>query len=314
MPGSVDLATAGAGTATETTSSASTSTGQTQENTSGNNTAGAGTAGNASQAQTQQTQGASNAVGTTSTGSGTTGETFTVGDKAYTKEQVTEALNKIGRYQGDRDRAEAAFEKIVTGLQRQGYSVDREFNVVPLAQKPNTPDINTLTALAAAGDTTSLQQLMEINRQETAREVIGTIQKAESEQRIVQSVKEQYPDFYTKEGQPNPDSPLFKEASKILEEHPHLAGVQFLPVLAEAAQGRLIKNNFKTVEQNITNRAHETINRGFGQTVQMPATGQQTEQNILSPEQLAYAQKLGVSADRLAKIAERVSEKGGYTL
>lgn len=236
----------------------------------------------------------------------------TVGNKQYTTQQISDIVEKVGRFQGDRDRAEATFEKLVGGLRQAGFMVDRNFNILPIQQTPQ-PDKDQLTMLASAGDTDALRKLIEINKQETAQEVIGTIQAREEQSQALARVKADYPDFYNADGSLNSTSPLFKEAAKILDERPDLANPIYLPFIAEAAQGRLIKNNFKSVRQTITNQAHERISQGMGQTVQAPGSAGGNEIPTLTSEQAAYAKKFGVSDDRLLKIVERQGQ-GGYLL
>lgn len=239
---------------------------------------------------------------------------ISVGEKKFSKEQAIENLEKIGRYQGDRDRTEAALERVIAQMQRAGFTVDNNLNVVPVQQRPPMPNKQELTMLAAAGDNEALNKLLEIQGEEISNRVYGNLQKAEVQKGILENVKKEYPDFY-KDGQPNLDSPLSKEATKIIEQYPQFGQVEYLPVVAKMAEANLLKNNFKNLEQSIKDKTHQKLAQSASQSVGTPGTTPSTgEEGMYSDEQLAFAKKLGLDSERLQKVIKRAQEKGGYEI
>lgn len=254
-------------------------------------------------------------------------EKIKIGDKEYTVEQAQLAMEKVNRYQGDRDRAEATLEKFVANLYKQGYSVDKDFNVVPIKQEPKPQiDKSQLAQLAIAGDPEALQKLLEITQQETIQTVTNGIQRETSVRGIVESVSKSYPEFYLKDDKgefvrspegalvPNENSPIFKEAVSILEKNPHLNSIQALPVLAEMAESRLFKKKFPKMEQEIIDSVH---NRGKvieGRSV-LPSSPDNGTEVVQVDQAVANAgQNLGIPKDRISKVIARGQKQGGYYL
>lgn len=238
-----------------------------------------------------------------------------VGEKPYTKEQVIETLEKVGRYQGDRDRTEAAIEKVLRQMQQAGYTVDQNLNVIPL-QRPVQPNKQELAMLAAAGDNEALSKLLEIHGEEVANKVYGNVQRIESNRSVLEKVHKDFPDFYGSDGQPNLDSPLSKETAKILEENPQFGDIKYLPLIAEMAQSRLLKGNFKNLEQSIKDKTHQKLAQSASQSLESPGSRQEDTSSGYTEEQLNFAKKIGVDSDRLSKIIKRANEdkKGGYVI
>ena len=237
-----------------------------------------------------------------------------VGEKPYTKEQVMEYVEKAGRYQSDRDKSEAAVEKVLRQLQQAGYTVDNSWNVVPTQRQNPQPTREELTLLAAAGDNEALNKLLEIHGNEVANKVFTGIQQAESSKGIIEKMKKEYPDFYGPDGQPNLESPLAKEAARILEANPELGNIKYLPFIAQAAEANLIKGNLKNFEQTIKDKTHQKLAQSASQSLGTPGSVQKDESGEFSDEQVAAASKFGIAPDRLAKLIKRTSERGGINL
>lgn len=237
-----------------------------------------------------------------------------VGEKEYTKEQAAEYLEKVGRYQGDRDKAEAAVERVIRQLQGAGYTVDDKWNVVPVQRQPVQPSREELTLLAAAGDNQALNTLLEMHGNEVANKVYGSIQYAEQNKGIIEKVKKEYPDFYGADGQPNLESPLSKEAARVLEQHPEMGDTKYLPLVAQIAEANLIKGNLKNFEQTIKDKTHTKLAQAASQSLGTPGTVQKEEGGEYSEEQLQFAKKIGVDSERLNKIIKRANERGGYQI
>ena len=252
-------------------------------------------------------------------------DTIKVGDKAYTKEQATELLGKIGRYQGDRDRAEATLEKFARQISQQGFEIGQDLSIKPRAIQPQV-DKNQLAEKAVMGDTQALQQLLHMQSQEVAQNITHGLKEERALDNIYKDVLDKYPDFYVKGedgkvardrmGNPiaNQERPLFTEALSVMEQYPGLANPYALPVLADMAEHRLLRKNLPKVEQQAKDKALQKnkINRSMASPSSTPSP--QVEKTTLSPEVMSVATKLGSSADRISKIVERAQKQGGYYL
>jgi hypothetical protein len=248
---------------------------------------------------------------------GTSPESFlTVGDKSFSREEVEKSLEKIGRFQSERDQAESTMERFVGKLRQSGWDIDRNLNLYQPQQQPATPSKQDLMTLAAAGDQDSLRQLMELQEQEVVNKVFSGLQGAERQKVVIDQVKKEYPDYYTADGQPNLESPIAKETMRLLDERPDLGSVENLPILAAAAQANLLKRNLGQMQQTAVNQAMTRTAQSAGSGVALGnTTPTATPQGgDLTPEQLAASQKLGVSSERLNKLVERVNQRGGYTI
>lgn len=316
MAGTIDLDSVGTAAATEGTTSTEAPKIDTPVEDSGQD----------SQA-TQETQGPEIAVGKPEeTTSETTSETPTeateqttemlhVGDKDYSKEEIESTLTKVGKFQGDRDRAESALENVISQLYQQGMTVDKNMRVVPLQQ---TPMVNKQEIIeqAAAGDAESMGKLVDQIKTEVRQETAYMQQKATEEERARTYTRKNYPQFYNEAGEFNQSSPLSQSATKVIGAYPWMGETKFLPLVAELAQARMYKNKFPQIEQEIKNSTQQKFNKSAAASVGTPSKGVVEPQQTagLTDAQKIAAKKMGLSEDRIAKIAQRAAKKGEYYL
>uniref|UniRef100_A0A6H1ZBV2 Uncharacterized protein n=1 Tax=viral metagenome TaxID=1070528 RepID=A0A6H1ZBV2_9ZZZZ len=256
-------------------------------------------------------------------------KSFEIGGKVYTEAELNENLQKIGRYQGDRDRAEKALENIVAGIRTQGYEVDPQTRqIYRLQAQPAPQQRQELLEAAAAGDTNALNTLLEVERRETASAIFQGVQAYQTDAETLGKVATEYPEFYKKDGTGNIvkdqnginvidyDSPLSREAAKILEANPGLGTPKGMMTVGELAKARLLKNGLPKLKQQIVDKAQQRLAQTASTATGSPGGSEASagETMELTAEQKRINTKLGVSNDRVIKAIQRANKTGGYEI
>jgi len=263
----------------------------------------------------------SDAGGGDSPGEGTLGgkadEQFHVGTKSYSRKEAEEALIKLNKFQGDRDKSEAALRKMVENLNEQGFQVSEDLRVSKIDTKPSVTK-DELISRATAGDEQSMRDLLALERQETLAETSKTHGSIRTTEKILEHIRKFYPEMYNEDGTPNIDSPISQEAQKIINQFPHLGAPNLLPALAKMAQNNLTINSLGSHDQKVRDEAIRNLAKSSGKAISAPADGVPAEDlsSLLSSEQSRVVRKLGGDPNRVAKIIKRAqqSKTGGYEL
>ena len=263
----------------------------------------------------------SDAGGSDSPGEGTPGgkadEQFHVGTKSYSRKEVEEALTKLNKFQGDRDKSEAALRKTIESLSEQGFQVSEDLKVSKIETKPSVTK-DELISRATAGDEQSMRDLLALERQETLAETTKTHGSIRTTEKILEHIRKFYPEMYNEDGTPNIESPISQEAQKIINQFPHLGALNLLPALAKMAQNNLTINSLGSHDQKIRDEAIRNLARSSGKAISAPADGVPAEDlsSLLSPEQSRVVKRLGTDPNRVAKIIKKAqqSKTGGYEL
>lgn len=235
-----------------------------------------------------------------------------IGDRELSIQEVEDAIQKKGKYQGDRDRAEAVLSKLVIQLQAQGYTVDNNLNIM---KAPEVPNKQELIERASAGDQNALLSLLEIQKSEIQADILNGVSRKQEEQNIFDSIKKEHPEIFNDDGSLNTNAPLCKEAEFVMNRFPRLNSVDALPVIIEMAEGRLLKRNLPKYEQDIKNQTQQNLGKITGQMVGTPTNGTVTNSpDPISAEQARIAKKLGLTNDRIQNILERSKKEGAMYL
>jgi hypothetical protein len=262
----------------------------------------------------------SDAGGDDSPGEGTTGgksdDSFHVGTKTYSRVEAEEALSKLNKFQGDRDRSESALRKMVENLNAQGFQVSEDLRVSKVETKP-TVTKKELISRATAGDEQAMEDLLAQERQEVLAETTKTSGSIRTTEKILEHIHKFYPGMYNEDGTPNPESPISQEAQKIINQFPQLGTTQSLPAVAKMAQNNLTINNLASHDQKVRDEAIRKLAKSSGKAISAPADGVPAEDlsNLLSSEQTRVIKRLGSDPNRVARIIKKAQQgKGGYEL
>lgn len=251
------------------------------------------------------------------TPSGKADDAFHVGTKTYSRKEVEESLGKLNKFQGDRDKSEAALRKMVENLAEQGFQVSEDLKVSKIEAKP-TASRAELISRATAGDEQAMADLLEMTEQAALQNTAKMHGSIRSKEKMLEHVHKFYPDMYNEDGTPNADSPISQEAQKIINQYPQLGTIESLPALAKMASDRLIINSLGSHDQKVRDEAVRSLAKSSGKAISAPADGAPAEDlsNLLSPEQSRVVNKLGSDPGRVARIIKRAqqSKTGGYEL
>jgi len=263
----------------------------------------------------------SDAGGSDSPGEGAPGgkadEQFHVGTKSYSRKEAEEALTKLNKFQGDRDKSEAALRKMVENLNEQGFQVSEDLKVTKVDTAPSATK-DELISRATAGDEQSMRDLLALQTKETLSEMAKTHGSMRSTEKTLEHIRKFYPDMYNDDGTPNVESPISQKAQKIINQYPHLGSKESLLAVAKMAQNNLTINNLASHDQKVRDEAIRNLAKSSGKAISAPADGSPAEDlsNLLSPEQSRVVKRLGSDPGRVARIIKKAqqSKTGGYEL
>jgi hypothetical protein len=240
---------------------------------------------------------------------------YSFNGKEYTEKDLTDTLGKVGKFQSDRDIAEKTTADFVRQIRAAGMDVDPNTGQIIQPQATvQAPNEKELAQKAVLGDEEALMQLLNLRDQESQKKFYSGAETLQRNREIVDEVKKDYPDFYNEDGSLNYDSPISKEALRLLERNPHLGAPQNALILAEAANGRLLKKGLPGMQQQIKNNAQQKLAQTAATTTAQPGEAGEQEDlsNVLNAGQKRAAMKLGQDPTRIARVMQRARQKGGF--